>query len=319
MSRGFVSTVVLMSGGLLGPYSFAAGPDGMGWYFQGNAGYLRLAAAQGTERDPDGGGPGSQTLASFPVEYGDGTAFGISGGYAFESSRLELQVEQLDSEFMEPAAATVGSSEIRTHAALVNVWYAFGKDWWVQPYLGGGLGYARHTANGAGHAGPLAQVGVGADWSFGERWTLTVGYRFLGSESIELKLDDRDLSVPYRGQSLSLGIRYDFFGPTPAPVPEPVKVVAPAPSCSDGVDNDFDGLVDFPNDPGCESADDQDETDPPQCRDGRDNDADGRVDYPDDKDCSDDEDNDESDRSGGLVYEDASVVAPKSGLWGTKS
>jgi hypothetical protein len=31
--------------------------------------------------------------------------------------------------------------------------------------------------------------------------------------------------------------------------------------CSDGMDNDGDGKVDFPNDPGCSSLDDTDETD----------------------------------------------------------
>lgn len=37
----------------------------------------------------------------------------------------------------------------------------------------------------------------------------------------------------------------------------------PPPPCSDGQDNDSDGLADFPSDPGCSSAEDDDETDPP--------------------------------------------------------
>jgi cellulase/cellobiase CelA1 len=32
------------------------------------------------------------------------------------------------------------------------------------------------------------------------------------------------------------------------------------PACSEGIDNDGDGLTDFPNDPGCSSASDDDET-----------------------------------------------------------
>lgn len=35
------------------------------------------------------------------------------------------------------------------------------------------------------------------------------------------------------------------------------------PLCSDGKDNDLDGLIDFPSDKGCSSSDDGDETDPP--------------------------------------------------------
>jgi len=35
------------------------------------------------------------------------------------------------------------------------------------------------------------------------------------------------------------------------------------PECSDGVDNDADALIDFPNDPGCSSTVDDDEADGP--------------------------------------------------------
>jgi hypothetical protein len=92
--------------------------------------------------------------------------------------------------------------------------------------------------------------------------------------------------------------------------------------CDDGVDEDGDGLVDFPADPGCTSATDPDEEDAslpcddgldndlvpdglidfsggdpdcvspidpseaePECRDGWDNDGDGLYDYPDDPGC----------------------------------
>jgi hypothetical protein len=41
-----------------------------------------------------------------------------------------------------------------------------------------------------------------------------------------------------------------------------VTTVPPAAQCSDGIDNDGDGLTDFPADPGCIDANDNDETDP---------------------------------------------------------
>lgn len=40
------------------------------------------------------------------------------------------------------------------------------------------------------------------------------------------------------------------------------------PVCFDNVDNDGDGKIDYPSDPGCSSTDDTDETDPPACGDG---------------------------------------------------
>ncbi len=57
--------------------------------------------------------------------------------------------------------------------------------------------------------------------------------------------------------------------PTPAPTPEPTPVPTPEPTappvfaCSDGIDNDGDGLTDFPSDPGCESTSDNDEFNQP--------------------------------------------------------
>ncbi|MGH7855860.1 MAG: hypothetical protein ACREQY_00910, partial [Candidatus Binatia bacterium] len=61
---------------------------------------------------------------------------------------------------------------------------------------------------------------------------------------------------------------------------EPTPVPTPAPQCSDDVDNDGDGLVDFPNDPGCASDADSSETDPAaQCSDNIDNDDDGFTDF----------------------------------------
>ncbi|RLI78392.1 hypothetical protein DRP05_07405 [Archaeoglobales archaeon] len=40
-------------------------------------------------------------------------------------------------------------------------------------------------------------------------------------------------------------------------------VIGPQPQCSDGIDNDQDGLVDYPNDPGCSSPQDNDEYNAP--------------------------------------------------------
>jgi len=66
--------------------------------------------------------------------------------------------------------------------------------------------------------------------------------------------------------------------------------------CSDGVDNDGDSLVDYPADPGCDNINDDFEQEPiiPQCSGGLDNDHDGKIDYPADSGCINPEDNDES-------------------------
>jgi hypothetical protein len=51
-------------------------------------------------------------------------------------------------------------------------------------------------------------------------------------------------------------------------------------ACDDGIDNDSDGLADFPDDPGCDSASDLSERSVALvCDDGIDNDGDGRMDF----------------------------------------
>jgi hypothetical protein len=62
--------------------------------------------------------------------------------------------------------------------------------------------------------------------------------------------------------------------------------VAPAPQCSDTLDNDGNGLIDFPADPGCLSAEDDREAPDPICSDGLDNDRDRRIDFPADPGCA---------------------------------
>lgn len=85
----------------------------------------------------------------------------------------------------------------------------------------------------------------------------------------------------------------------PALGQENIYEFAPVYACSDGSDNDSDGLTDYPNDPGCSSASDTSERGTNQCDDGSDNDGDGLIDYPNDPDCSSVSDSDESEATGG--------------------
>ncbi|MDD2769089.1 MAG: cellulase family glycosylhydrolase [Methylococcus sp.] len=55
-------------------------------------------------------------------------------------------------------------------------------------------------------------------------------------------------------------------GATPAPSPAPTAAPSPTPvpkaACADGLDNDGDERIDYPNDPGCSSSADNDESNP---------------------------------------------------------
>ncbi|MEX2144979.1 MAG: hypothetical protein WD712_01165 [Candidatus Spechtbacterales bacterium] len=72
-----------------------------------------------------------------------------------------------------------------------------------------------------------------------------------------------------------------------------VPCIPPPPECWDLEDNDNDGFVDYPEDPQCESRDDDTES-APQCSDGIDNDDDTFIDYPVDGGCESPDDDDET-------------------------
>jgi hypothetical protein len=80
-------------------------------------------------------------------------------------------------------------------------------------------------------------------------------------------------------------------------------------ACNDGIDNDGDDKIDYPDDPGCTSSSDDNEADPgsAECSDGLDNDGDDRIDYPSDPGCSAAADDDEFNSPPSGVY-----VRPKS-------
>ena len=120
-------------------------------------------------------------------------------------------------------------------------------------------------------------------------------------ELVEPDLGDYYVLLDGHGRSAGdfvLTVRAEIADGTPCPEPGgPVTcrvgaacvegVCTPA-VCSDGEDNDDDGRIDYPAEPGCESPEDHDEQDPPtppQCSDGLDNDFNGLIDWPDDSRC----------------------------------
>ncbi len=86
-------------------------------------------------------------------------------------------------------------------------------------------------------------------------------------------------------------------GTAPPPPPPP----PPSYACSNGSDDDGDGKLDYPADPGCTGTTDNDEYNAPApppppsyaCSNGSDDDGDGKVDYPADPGCTGTTDNNE--------------------------
>ena len=89
----------------------------------------------------------------------------------------------------------------------------------------------------------------GTQWPLGTGQTLTFTFRGPGTKHVRLTVKD--------SQARSATVVHDVVVSSAPPTPPPL------PQCSDGVDNDADGLTDYPSDRGCLDALDNDETDPP--------------------------------------------------------
>ena len=75
--------------------------------------------------------------------------------------------------------------------------------------------------------------------------------------------DQIDAHLKATAVDLGTSGKDDRFGYGRINVDAATQGSAPSPACSDGIDNDGDGLVDHPNDPGCSSTTDDDETNAP--------------------------------------------------------
>ena len=130
----------------------------------------------------------------------------------------------------------------------------------------------------------------------------TLAYPFAQDLFTDTSAEAKSFESMYNASSMktsqlaSASLRIDVVGgSTPPPPPPP-----PTTACSDGIDNDGDGLIDLA-DPGCTDAADNDEfnvvTPPPTtaCSDGIDNDGDGLIDLAD-PGCTDAADDNEFNR-----------------------
>jgi hypothetical protein len=76
-------------------------------------------------------------------------------------------------------------------------------------------------------------------------------------------------AIDYRRSARATAGRLQVRADDPeAPMVEVRLLPDPLRACQDGEDNDADGLLDFPDDPGCASPEDDDEANPPECAPG---------------------------------------------------
>lgn len=118
-------------------------------------------------------------------------------------------------------------------------------------------------------------------------WTMS-GARSLESVLIAFGLDPDGWSVPRATGVSDDGLVVVGYGHNPTGGFQGWRLTLPEPTtaaCDNGIDDDGDGVADFPADPGCADSSDSSERGTAACDDGFDDDADGLADFPADPGC----------------------------------
>lgn len=149
-----------------------------------------------------------------------GTAALAFGFEWIDGWRFEGEASWRRSEFDSIADVPVDDGRMEVYATMFNVYYGFRKDATVNPYLGGGIGWARLSVGDLVVGGTtvddfgssLAWQGIaGVDFTLSPSWKLSLDYRYFVVE--EVKLTD-SLQLPfktdYQASTAMLGLRVGF-------------------------------------------------------------------------------------------------------------
>ncbi len=197
----------------LGAFALPAQAQSSRLYF---AGYMGLQSNFETEFRE------SSRLRSGDMEYDNTVSFAGALGVRVDHqwrTEAELSYRKIDvaSIDLTGGGRLQGGGSIGSWIALANVYYDFDMDWRdIVPYVTGGAGFAWHDGSLNGGSGLPAATGnaFGLAWQFGggmkyrveDDMAFNVGYRYLGTTSMEIDGYDID----YGAHEFRLGIEYDI-------------------------------------------------------------------------------------------------------------
>ena len=195
---------------------------------------------------------------------------GLTLGHAYANGlRPEFELDYRRNNLDSLGGSSNVSGYSKAYTAMGNLWYDIRTDRGffsvVHPYIGGGIGYARVTAENytAPPGAPAAftgddhlfayQAGAGIGFDVSRSLTLSVDYRALRTQRGDFATAVPGVSAQdrYQAQSAMVGLRYAFDAPAPKPMPvaalPPAPVMTPpppAPVVAPPRDSDGDGVLD---------------------------------------------------------------------------
>ncbi|MFC7331776.1 OmpA family protein [Rhodocista pekingensis] len=167
---------------------------------------------------------------------GNGFRFGAEVGYT------DHTIDQIKGG---AAGRAGGAGDINAWTFMATAYYDIDTGTAFRPYIGLGGGVIRAKVDGAADVfapgnrvsdsdSALAyQVAAGVAYAVSPNLDLTLGYRFLGSEDLDIRpTGGTQFDTDYQSHSVLVGVRWTFGAapaPTPAPEPAPAPVAQPAP------------------------------------------------------------------------------------------
>lgn len=148
-------------------------------------------------------------FAGLDLTYDLGYAVGLTAGYKWDFNlRTEVEIVYRENDIDEfDGDPTIG--DVNSLAFMVNGFYDIdtGTPW--TPYVGGGLGLANVEIDSGGSDDDTVfafQIGAGVGYDVTPALTVTVDYRFFGTEDADIV----GLDLEYLNSTIMAGLRYNF-------------------------------------------------------------------------------------------------------------
>ena len=185
---------------------------------------LYLAGYLGLNVSTNRGFAESSSSATGDLELDDSTSFaGALGMRLSHQLRVEGEFSYRSADFSSTDISGIGTfaagGELESSMLMANVYYDFEMPSWpVEPYVGGGIGYAWHTGNISDASGVLPNVSsddtsfvwnaaAGVKYRTRDDLAFSAGYRYLDTIS-DLQFGSYDLD--YASHEFRLGMEWDL-------------------------------------------------------------------------------------------------------------
>ena len=218
-ARPVAAALLALTGAFAAPA--AADDDGSGLYVSLSGLYVFPTDSDWSETDVDGLSKGKIDLENSigvlgAVGYGLSTNLRVEfeiGYRALDVDRVTVTVD--DGNSANESHSSKG--DIRTLSVMANGYYAFG-DGRIMPYIGGGLGIARHKGNYEEEPGDWLrgkdtvfayQAMAGVGYGLSETTELRLGYRYFATEDWDASDVDK-LKASYRTHNIEAGVSVRF-------------------------------------------------------------------------------------------------------------